>query len=125
MGKSIPKVGFNSFYLLSTKSALNAASLNCNPELGFIVAGVSARANFAAIVSLLARDHELSPPLTGTFLSALPAIWRDAVPGKYKSSWLSYEQNKNAPILNEPLYGFLIGKHRSHSLTIHLFSHLT
>jgi hypothetical protein len=99
--------------------------LNCNPKLGFIVTGVSAGANFAAIVSLLARDHELSPPLTGTFLSAVPAISRDAVPDKYKSSWLSYEQNKNAPILNQPLYDFLLGKHRSHSSTIQLFSHLT
>ncbi|KAF9248903.1 hypothetical protein L218DRAFT_888037, partial [Marasmius fiardii PR-910] len=39
-------------------------------------------------------------PLTGQFLQIPGVIPHQAVPEKYKSLLLSFEQNKNAPILN-------------------------
>jgi acetyl esterase/lipase len=85
--------------------------LNANPELGFIMAGVSAGANLSAVLSLLARDSNLTPPLTGAFLSALPAFHNDSVPEKYKSRWLSLEQNGvTDPILSRAMYDYIKGK---------------
>ncbi|KIM94126.1 hypothetical protein OIDMADRAFT_60960 [Oidiodendron maius Zn] len=55
-------------------AAKNAAIWNADPEVGFIVAGNSAGANLAAVVTVLARDNQLSPPLTGCCLTALPAM---------------------------------------------------
>jgi acetyl esterase/lipase len=55
------------------QAAQNATSLNANPELGFVTSGVSVGANFAAVMSILARDQHLFPPLTGLYLS-IPAI---------------------------------------------------
>lgn len=68
---------------------------------GFIVAGVSAGANMAAAITHLARDEKMSPALTGCWLSIPSLLSPTVVPDKYKKDYLSREQNKNAPILNE------------------------
>lgn len=95
-----------------SKVSENFASLGATPSLGFLLAGISAGANIAAVVALLARDNELSPPLTGTFLGALPAIsTAEFLPPKFQPLWLSREQHKAAPILNEPLLDFIFGKY--------------
>jgi acetyl esterase/lipase len=96
--------------LISGKVADNAASLNSNPELGFLVAGVSAGGSLSAVLCLLARDNNLSPPLTGAFLSAPSAFHRDSVPQKFKSRWLALEQNKAAPFFNLPMYDYVAGE---------------
>lgn len=52
------------------------------------------------------RDDKLSPPLTGTYLSIPPCISTiDLCPDKYKHLWLSREQNKDAPVLNNESIG--------------------
>jgi acetyl esterase/lipase len=68
---------------------------------GFIVAGVSAGANMAATVTHLARDEKLVPQITGCWLSVPSLLSPEVVPDKYKQDYLSREQNKDAPILNE------------------------
>jgi acetyl esterase/lipase len=74
------------------------------------VSGVSAGGNFAAVMSILARDQRLFPPLTGSYLS-IPAIMApDTVPEKYKSIWLSNEQNKNAPLLDITTFKSILGE---------------
>ncbi|KAA8563957.1 hypothetical protein EYC84_011960 [Monilinia fructicola] len=44
--------------------------------------------------------REIIPPLTGVYLSIPPVVSHKVVPEKYKSTYLSYEQNKDAPLLN-------------------------
>jgi acetyl esterase/lipase len=71
-----------------------------NPTKGFVCSGVSAGANFAAAVSHLYRDEKITPLLTGLYLSIPATLEPDMVPEKYKTQYLSHEQNKDAPILN-------------------------
>ncbi|KAI9820096.1 MAG: hypothetical protein M1832_003803 [Thelocarpon impressellum] len=78
-------------------AAASFSSLRADPRKGFIVGGTSAGANFAAVITHLARDEGLRPPLTGVFLSAPAVLSSTVVPEKYKSHYLSREQNKDAP----------------------------
>jgi hypothetical protein len=52
------------------------------------------------VVALLARDEKLSPSLTGLCLLAPALMDCRAIPEEYKSEIVSYEQNKDAPVLN-------------------------
>ena len=80
-------------------AAANAKSWGADPSTGFIIGGTSAGGNITAVVAHLARDEKLSPPLTGQYL-AIPAVLpASKVPEKYKEYYLSYEQNKTAPVL--------------------------
>lgn len=87
------------------QTASNLEQLGVNPTKGFLVGGISAGANFASIVSHLYRDEKLSPPLTGVYLSIPPVVARKVVPEKYKDTYLSLEQNKDAPLLNKEIAG--------------------
>lgn len=78
-----------------------------NPEIhggdlakGFVVAGVSAGANIACVISHLARDERMTPPLTGVWLSIPCLLEPEAVPAKWKAEYTSRAENKNAPILS-------------------------
>jgi acetyl esterase/lipase len=82
------------------KTAANMEEIGGNPTKGFVCSGVSAGANFAAVVSHLYRDEKITPPLTGLYLSTPVTLWIGVVPEKYKSRYLSQEQNRDAPILN-------------------------
>lgn len=75
--------------------------LGINPQRGFIVGGVSAGANLAAVVAHLYRDEKRSPPLTGQYLSIPTTCEPGALPSKYKEAYLSREQNKEGLILNQ------------------------
>jgi acetyl esterase/lipase len=79
--------------------AANASKLGANPDQGFIVGGTSAGGNISAVISHLARDEKLSPPLTGIWLHIPMVVHPDAVPEKYKADYGSYEQNKDALII--------------------------
>ncbi|GAB1312577.1 Alpha/beta hydrolase fold-3 domain-containing protein (Fragment) [Madurella fahalii] len=67
---------------------------------GFIVGGASSGANFADVVAHLAREAKLSPPLTGQVLICGGFIDPDRVPEQYVARYLSREQNKDAPMVN-------------------------
>ncbi|KIW48108.1 uncharacterized protein PV06_00727 [Exophiala oligosperma] len=55
----------------------------------FIVGGISAGGNVAAVLAHLARDEPLAVPLMGQYL-AIPAVLPPTVvPGKYKELYLS------------------------------------
>ncbi|KAH0847182.1 hypothetical protein AYO21_02569 [Fonsecaea monophora] len=80
-------------------AAANAKSWGADPSVGFVIGGTSAGGNITAVLAHVARDEKLSPPLTGQYL-AIPAVLpADEIPDKYKEFYLSYEQNKNAPVL--------------------------
>ena len=70
---------------------------------GFIVGGISAGANIASVLTHLARDGNLEPPLTGQALFAGAFIDTNNVPVRFKDVYLARDQNKHAPILDEDL----------------------
>lgn len=69
----------------SATSPLHSA----DPRLGFIVGGSLAGANLAASLAHLARDHHLTPPLTGQFLSVVTVMHHEHVPAQYQPYYLS------------------------------------
>lgn len=78
----------------------HASELGANPELGFIVGGASAGGNLTAVVTTLAIEEKLSPPITGQWL-AVPVIMEPHhLPEKYKRYYLAHEHNAHAPILD-------------------------
>lgn len=83
--------------------------MKADPKKGFIVGGISAGANFSAVISHLARDEHLSPSLTGVYLSIPAVVDPNSMPEKYKSEFLSHEQNKNAPILGSESIDMFMG----------------
>jgi acetyl esterase/lipase len=72
----------------------NASSLGADPTKGFIIGGTSAGGNITAVVSLLARDDKLSPPITGTLLMIPFYVADTHVPDSWKADYQSWEQNK-------------------------------
>lgn len=95
--------------------AANFKELGGNIEKGFLVGGVSAGANFSTIIPHLYRDENLKPKLTGVFLSIPPAMPEELCPEKYKHVFLSREQNKDAPVLNEA--SIELFERKSHPIT--------
>ncbi|KAK4995313.1 hypothetical protein LTR28_000568, partial [Elasticomyces elasticus] len=83
-------------------AAENAEELKATPANGFVVGGTSAGGTLSCVVGHLARDNELSPPLTGLCLM-VPSALKNALvyPEHYRSILVSREQNKDAPILDE------------------------
>ncbi|KAG7090662.1 hypothetical protein E1B28_009761 [Marasmius oreades] len=83
-------------YVVSYPDAFSASL-----KKGFIVGGASAGGNLAAVLSWMAREDAFfkETPLTGQFLKVPSVIHYKAIPEKYKSSLLSWEQNKDAPFL--------------------------
>lgn len=82
-------------------AASHAKEFGADPSKGFVVGGTSAGGNISAVLSILARDEKLSPPLTGQYLS-IPAVVpsKKYVPEKYQHMYLSMEQNAHGvPIL--------------------------
>ncbi|KAH7131857.1 Alpha/Beta hydrolase protein [Dendryphion nanum] len=82
-------------------AAENAESLGADPTKGFIVAGTSAGGNVAAVAAHEAVDANLSPPLTGVYLSVPLLTHQDAIPEEYRQHHNSEEQNKDARILDK------------------------
>ncbi|KAH8598870.1 Alpha/Beta hydrolase protein, partial [Bisporella sp. PMI_857] len=80
--------------------AANAATIGGNLRKGFIVGGVSAGGNIAAVMSQLARDEKLSPPVTAIHLSIPDVIAPSVGKEKYPEQYLSREQNKHSIVLN-------------------------
>lgn len=82
-------------------AASHAAELQADPSKGFIVGGVSAGGNCAAVVTRMAQEEPLAYPITGQWL-AIPSLFdAEVVPDKYKSYFISREQNVNAHVLDE------------------------
>lgn len=81
-------------------AAANATTrLKADPSKGFIVGGTSAGGNISAVLTHLAKDAKLSPPLTGQYLCIPAVLADDVVPEKYKSQYKSMAENANAPVL--------------------------
>lgn len=88
----------------------NASKLGADLSKGFIVGGVSAGANLAAIVAHLARDEKLSPPVTGSLLQVPLTLSLESIDEKYRAEVTSPVENAEAPILNVKTVGMLLGE---------------
>ncbi|KAL3417192.1 lipase 2 [Phlyctema vagabunda] len=75
-------------------------SLQVNLQLGFVVGGVSAGANIAAVLAHMARDLGLSPPLTGQILSVPPLLPESEVEEKHRNRLLSSTQEMGEGFLS-------------------------
>ncbi len=96
-------------------AASNAKSWGADLSAGFVVGGTSAGGNLSAVLSLLARDEKLSPPLTGQFLAIPTAIPGDAIPEQYKEWYLSHDQNKDVPILPQAALNMFMNAYKADS----------
>ncbi|KAL0063961.1 hypothetical protein AAF712_009151 [Marasmius tenuissimus] len=83
--------------------ASNPERFSTSLKKGFLVGGQSAGGNLSAVIAHLARDDSFfdDKPVTGQLLHIPATVHPEAVPEKYKSLYLSLEQNKDAPILDK------------------------
>jgi len=96
--------GLNDSYEALKWASMHAPELNADITKGFILGGISAGANFTAVLAHCARDDPiLHGKLTGQLLLLPTVVHADAVPEQYKSELLSMEQNKDAPLLGKSL----------------------
>ncbi|KAF2135204.1 uncharacterized protein K452DRAFT_281860 [Aplosporella prunicola CBS 121167] len=93
--------GINDAWRSVKWAAANASELGANPSQGFVVGGTSAGGNMAAVIGTLARDSKLSPPLTDLCLLIPTVTNMHDPPTKYKDDLKSFEQNQDAPLLNQ------------------------
>ncbi|KAK1959752.1 alpha/beta hydrolase fold-3 domain-containing protein [Colletotrichum sublineola] len=79
----------------------NAQTLGGDTSVGFILGGVSAGGNLAAVTAQKTVDGTdvLTPPLTGLWLCIPVIAEEDAVPTQYRDLFFAREQNAEAPIL--------------------------
>ena len=78
----------------------NVSALGATASKGFIVGGVSAGGNLAAVLAQMAKEQQLEPKLTGQWLSIPVLLDPAVVPEKYKDMYLAWEQNSGKPGLN-------------------------
>ncbi|KAF7333119.1 Abhydrolase-3 domain-containing protein [Mycena venus] len=101
--------GLNDCYAALKWTVENARKIGGSTEKGFLVCGASSGANLAAAVA----HRSLKDPffenhkVTGQILQIPALVHPAAYPPEYASELLSYEQNKNAPILSKELMDFL------------------
>ena len=84
----------------TTWAAQNATSIGADPSKGFLLAGDSAGGNLVGVVSHHWVADKLQPPITGAHYVVPALIDSSAVPERYRADYTSWEQNKDAPILN-------------------------
>ncbi|KAI0783539.1 alpha/beta hydrolase fold-domain-containing protein [Abortiporus biennis] len=105
-------VPVNDCYEAIKWAADHASHLSASTARGLLIGGCSAGGNIAAALALRARDDpyfgkEEGKVITGQFLQVPVVIHPDVIPAEYKSELLSYEQNKNAPVLTaQDMYAF-------------------
>lgn len=94
-------------------TAESCEALGANPDAGFIVGGTSAGGNLTAVLTHLAKEQGLSPPLTGHYLAVPHVCPADRMPEKYQHRFLSYEQNKTAPLLPQAALDLFFGSYKA------------
>ncbi|TKA59145.1 hypothetical protein B0A55_11866 [Friedmanniomyces simplex] len=82
--------------------ASHVADFGADASAGFIAGGESAGAVIGAVLALQARDKPLSPPLTGTFLTAGSYFDPNGIPAEYKEH---YRSRHDPVCVNAPMLG--------------------
>lgn len=78
----------------------HAEELGASPDEGVLVLGTSAGANMAAVASHEAVEQGWGERIRGVVLVGAGTVHCDAVPEEWREHLKSWEQNKNAPILD-------------------------
>lgn len=104
--------------------AANAGPLDVHPQRGFVVGGFSAGSTFAAVISQLARDEDMQPPITGQLLSLPSVLHRSVYPEQFKHELLSIDQNANAPVINLKSLDIFEGQHFFHQIMTSIFAYI-
>jgi acetyl esterase/lipase len=78
----------------------NAGSLGADANKGIIVAGSSAGACLAAVASHVAVEREMTPKVSGVVLMSPVLVHHDAVLEKHREHYKSWEEHKDAMILD-------------------------
>lgn len=79
----------------------NAESLQVDLAAGFVIGGVSAGGNLAAVTTQKSLDERLSPAVTGLWLGVPWVLESEIVPEKYRQVYFSRTQCSGAPGLNQ------------------------
>jgi acetyl esterase/lipase len=95
----------------SSKATLPSSQAQLHAKLtkGFVLGGTSAGANFTAGISHLARDENLSPPLSGLVFLAGSFCHPDARPERYRDRILSVDEIDDAPGLTRKSINYFAG----------------
>ena len=93
--------------------------LRAEPRDGFIVGGISAGGNCACVLTQLAKERRLDPPLTGQWV-CVPLL---EPCGDLRSRWFSRQQNSDADLLDTHGQDLLDGYYQA-DITSHLYSPL-
>ncbi|KAJ7134552.1 Alpha/Beta hydrolase protein [Mycena epipterygia] len=95
--------GLNDCYSVLKWAASSPKLLCADLKKGFIIGGISAGGHLATVVAHRARDDPFfkDNKLTGQLLQVPALLNPKAVPEKYKELLLSYEQNKDGPLLTK------------------------
>ncbi|KAF9880877.1 hypothetical protein CkaCkLH20_01919 [Colletotrichum karsti] len=75
-------------------------TLDVDLPSGFVIGGISAGGNLAAVTAQKTLDHNLSPPLTGVWLSIPWLLEPPIVPPPFRDVFFSREQAASAPGLD-------------------------
>lgn len=78
----------------------NAQYLQVDLTAGFVIGGVSAGGNLAAVTTQKSLDERLSPAVTGLWLGVPWVLESEIVPEKYKQVYFSRTQCSGAPGLD-------------------------
>ncbi|PVH96730.1 alpha/beta-hydrolase [Periconia macrospinosa] len=90
----------DSWDALTWALANSTTLLRATPTRGLIVGGSSAGGNIAAVLALLARDTNLSPPITGQYLSVPVLLPSTNVPAHLSHLYTSRRDNVFDPVLH-------------------------
>lgn len=92
--------GVNDAYDALEWIADNARQLGADAGKGFLVGGGSAGANFVPVIVRRAIEEGLNPCVTGQWL-AVPVLFQNlTIPEKYRSIWMSWDQNCDALLIS-------------------------
>lgn len=90
--------GLNDSYNAVKWAVLNANELRADVSKGLVVGGISAGANFAAVIALRARsDPVLRGRITGQMLQMPWLCVPTAYPPRWRNELASWEENKSSP----------------------------
>jgi acetyl esterase/lipase len=83
----------------------HVAELGADPGKGFLVQGVSAGAVLADLVSRIAKDEKLQPPITGQLHIATAVCDQRMVPKRYRDQFLSWDQDMSGSLPKDVIAG--------------------
>ncbi|CAI6341066.1 unnamed protein product [Periconia digitata] len=94
-------IGVNDCWDALEWATKNSSTLRATPSQGLVVGGSSAGGNIAAVLALLSRDSNFSPPITGQFLSVPVVLPSQNVPSHFSHLYTSRFDNNSDPVLRD------------------------